>query len=133
MRLDRIVQKERQPVCSLKDSIAQNLHLIICSYRGEAAYSDEFGCSLWDEEFNIQQNPRWRDELCDSIRRAVVRFEPRLLLPEVKASMEELNELIGKNLRVRRCLHIGIDGVIRKTNEEFHFRDTIYISPVAQQ
>jgi phage baseplate assembly protein W len=134
LRLDEIIQKKKHASCPLKHSIAQNLHLIISSYRGEAAYSDEFGCSLWDEEFNIQLNIRWKENLCDSLRQAIQLFEKRLQLQDVKASMEEQSELMSKeNLRVRRCLHIEIRGTIKKTNEQFTFRDTIFISPLSQK
>jgi len=134
LRLDQVIQKKKQATCTLKHSIAQNLHLIICTYRGEAAYSDEFGCSLWDEEFNIQLNFRWKENLCDSLKQAVDQFEKRLQLQEVKVMMQEQNELLERgNLRVRKCLHIEIKGIIKKTNEPFHFRDTIFISPLAQQ
>jgi len=134
LRLDQIIQKIKQATCTLKHSIAQNLHLIISTYRGEAAYSDQFGCSLWDEEFNIQLNFRWKENLCDSLKQAVVQFEKRLQLQEVKVVMQEQNELLEKgNLRVRKCLHIEIKGIIKKTNEPFHFRDSIFISPLAQK
>ena len=134
LRLDQIIQKKKLGTCTLKHSIAQNLHLIISTYRGEAAYSDEFGCSLWDEEFNIQLNFRWKENLCDSLKQAVLQFEKRLQLQEVKVLMQEQNELVEKgNLRVRKCLHIEIKGIIIKTNESFHFRDSIFISPLAQK
>ncbi len=134
LRLDQIIQKQKQPGCTLKHSIAQHLHLIISTYRGEAAYSDEFGCSLWDEEFNIQLNFRWKENLCDSIKRAVDQFEKRLQLQEVKVLLQEQNELLERgNLRVRKCLHIEIRGGIIKTNEAFHFTDIIFISPLAQK
>jgi phage baseplate assembly protein W len=134
LRLDQIIQKRKLATCPLKHSIAQNLHLIISTYRGEAAYSDEFGCSLWDEEFNIQLNFRWKENLCTSLRQAVDQFEKRLELLEVKVMLQEQNELLERgNLRVRRCLHIEIKGVIKKTNEAFHFRDIIFISPLAQK
>ena len=132
--MDQIIQKKKQATCTLKHSIAQQLHLIISTYRGEAAYSEEFGCSLWDEEFNIQLNFRWKENLCDSLKQAIVQFEKRLQLVEVKVLMEEQNELLEKgNMRARKCLHIEIKGVIKKTNESFHFRDAIFISPLAQQ
>lgn len=134
LRLDQIIQKKKQETCSLKHSIAQNLHLLISTYRGEAAYSDEFGCSLWDEEFNIQLNLRWKENLCDSLKNAVFQFEKRLEVEEVRASLQEQNELMeGGNLRVRKRLHIEIKGIIKKTNEPFHFRDLIFISPLAQK
>lgn len=134
LRLDEVIQKNKLVTCTLKHSIAQNLHLIISTYRGEAAYSDEFGCSLWDEEFNIQLNFRWKENLCDSLKRAVDQFEKRLQLQETKVMMQEQNELLKRgNLRVRKCLHIEIKGIIKKTNESFHFRDIIFISPLAQR
>ncbi|HEY2648960.1 MAG TPA: GPW/gp25 family protein [Puia sp.] len=134
LSLDLIVQKKKQATCPLIHSVAQNLHLLISTYRGEAAYSDEFGCSLWDEEFNIQLNFNWKETLIDSLKQAVGRFEKRLQLQEVKVMMQEQNELLEEgNLRVRKCLHIEIRGVIKKTNEPFHFRDIIFISPLAQK
>src|SRR6202035_5990381 len=134
LRLDQIILKKKLPTCSLTHSIAQNLHLIISTYRGEAAYSDEFGCSLWDEEFNIQLNFNWKETLIESLKLAVSRFEKRLQLQDVKVLMQEQNELLKEgNLRVRKCLYIKIRGLIKKTNEPFHFRDIIFISPLAQK
>jgi phage baseplate assembly protein W len=134
LRLDQIIRKKKLPTCALTHSIAQNLHLIISTYRGEAAYSDEFGCSLWDEEFNIQLNFNWKETLIESLKQAVSRFEKRLQLQDVKVLMQEQNELLKEgNLRVRKCLHIEIRGFIKKTNEPFHFRDIIFISPLAQK
>ena len=134
LRLDEVIRKNKLATCTLKHSIAQHLHLIISTYRGEAAYSEQFGCSLWDEEFNIQLNFRWRENLCDSLKGAVDQFEKRLQLQDVKVMMQEQNELLERgNLRVRKCLHIEIKGVIKKTNESFHFRDIIFISPLAQK
>ena len=134
LRLDEILRKKKHAVCTLKHSIAQNLHLVISTYRGESAYSEEFGCSLWDEEFNMQLNMRWKENLCESLKHGIDRFEKRLQVQDIKANMEELQEWTGKeNLRVRRCLHIEIKGIIKKTNEQFHFRSMIYISPLAQK
>jgi phage baseplate assembly protein W len=134
LRLDQIIQKKKQATCPLTHSVAQNLHLLISTYRGEAAYSDEFGCSLWDEEFNIQLNFNWKETLIDSLKQSIGRFEKRLQLQDVKVMMQEQNELLKEgNLRVRKCLHIEIRGSIKKTNEPFHFRDIIFISPLAQK
>jgi phage baseplate assembly protein W len=134
LRLDQVIQKKKAPQCALEHSVAQNIHLIISTYRGESAYSEDFGCSLWDEEFNIQFNLRWKEDLAESLTKAVEQFEKRLQMKEVKVSLEDQNELLGrKNLRVRRCLHVEIKGIIKRTNEAFSFRDSIYISPLAQK
>ena len=134
LRLDEITRKQRHLTCTLRHSMAQNLHLIISTYRGESAFSEDFGCSLWDEEFNMQLNPRWKDNLIASLGLAIGKFEKRLELQEVKVAMEEVNEWVGRdNLRVRKCLHIELKGVIRKTDEPFRYQGAIFISPLAQQ
>jgi phage baseplate assembly protein W len=134
LRLDQVIRKQHLAVCNMKDSIAQNLHLIIGTYRGESAYSPDFGCSVWDEEFNITLNPRWKENLFESLRKAVSLFEKRLQITDIKAYLEEKSERGAKDrLSIRRSLRIEINGIIRKTNEQFNFRDQIYISPLAQQ
>jgi phage baseplate assembly protein W len=134
LRLDTIIQKKQHAVCNMKESIAQNLHLIIGTYRGESAFSPDFGCSLWDEEFNIQLNQRWKENLFDSLRKAILQFEKRLQVTDIKAYLEEKSEWASKDqMRIRRCLRIEIMGIIRKTNESFHFRDQMFISPLSQQ
>lgn len=133
LRLDQIIRKQKQETCNLRHSVAQNLHLIISTYRGESAYSDDYGCSLWDEEFNIQLNSRWKEMLVDSLQRAVGLFEKRLEPEEIRVVLLEQNELSSRgNFRIRKCLNIEIRGVLKKINEPFHFRDSIYISPLAQ-
>ncbi len=134
LRLDLISQKKQHLSCSLKDSIAQNLHLIISTYRGEAAFSEDYGCSLWDEEFNIQLNLRWKENLCDSLTQAIEKFEKRFQLQDIKVSMEEYNELMEKeSSRIRKRVRIEMFGTIKKTNEALNFRDLIFISPLAQK
>ena len=89
LRLDQVVRKQPLAVCNMKDSIAQNLHLIIGTYRGESAFSPDFGCSVWDEEFNITLNPRWKENLYESLRKAISLFEKRLQVNDIKAYLEE--------------------------------------------
>ena len=134
LNLDHIIQKKRHALCGLKESIAQNLHLIISTYRGESAFSDDFGCSLWDEEFNLQFDLQWKENLYESLAHTISKFEKRFKLNDLRANMEEHTETLGKDkLRVRRRLKIEIAGVIRKTNESFNFSDFIFISPLAQK
>ena len=70
----------------------------------------------------------------ESLRRAISLFEKRLQVTDVKAYLEEKTERTVKDrLIIRKSLRIDITGIIRKTNEQFNFRDQVYISPLAQQ
>lgn len=134
LRTDWLMNKKRLPVCSLKHSIAQHLHLILSTYHGETAFAESYGCSLWNEEFNIQLNLRWKESCCESLKYAIERFEKRFQLKDIRVTMEERTENVENGLiRARKCLHIDINGVIIKTNEQFHFNSTLFISPLAQR
>ena len=134
LRLDEVIQKRKLKICSLSDSVKQNLLLIIATYQGETSYSEDFGCSLWNEEFNIQLNLRWKEDVCDSLRNTILNFEKRLRLKEIKVDLAEHNEFqSNRSVRVRRRLLVEITGVLARTNEPFFFSDMIYISPVSQR
>ena len=136
LRPDLILEKKQHEECSQEDSIRQNLHLIISTYQGESAYSNDFGCSIWNEEFNIQTNLRWKEDLLDSLATAISKFERRLVVKKdnIAVFLEEQIEGAGKeNPRLRRALHIEIKAVLKRTNEPFLFRKILFISPVAEK
>jgi phage baseplate assembly protein W len=133
LRTDEIINKKQHNSCSLVESIAQNLHLIISTYRGESSYSEEYGCSIWDEDFKTQLSIRWKEEVRSSVMSALEKFEPRLQVKDVKVDLTEQEFRPDKHsLRVRRKLILGISGFIRKTNEKFSFQKSLYISPLSQ-
>lgn len=133
LRADEIINKRQHNSCSLVESIAQNLHLIISTYRGESSYAEEYGCSIWDEEFKTQLSIRWKEDVRQSVLATIEKFEPRLLVKDVKVDLTEQEFRPDKNsLRVRRKLVLGITGSIKKTNEKFSFQKSLYISPLSQ-
>jgi phage baseplate assembly protein W len=133
LRTDEIIQKKQHNNCALVDSIAQNLHLIISSYRGESAFAFDYGCSIWDEEFRTQLSIRWKEEVRQSVITALEKFEPRLQVSDIKVELvdhESRNQ--QKNLRIRRKVILSVSGIIKKTNEKFNFQKSLFISPLSQ-
>jgi hypothetical protein len=91
---------------------------------------------LWNEEFNIQTNLRWKEDLIDSLTTAISKFERRLTVKKdnIAVYMEEQIEGAGKeNPRLRRALHIEIKAILKRTNESFVFGKIIFISPVSEK
>lgn len=132
LRFDEIIDKKQHNNCSLEESIAQNLHLLVSTYRGESAFAEDYGCSIWDEEFKTQLDIKWKDEVRRSIMNAIEKFEPRLALSDVKIELSDHESRQKTGLRLRRKLIIAISGTIRKTNEKFNFKKTLFISPLSQ-
>lgn len=132
LRFDSIIQKKQHDTCSLTDSIAQNLHLIISTYRGETAYDEEYGCSIWDEEFKTQLNIRWKEEVRQSVITAIEKYEKRLKVSDVKVNLLEHESRDDKTLTIRRKVILSISGAVKKTNESFNFYKSLFISPLSQ-
>ncbi|MER3498848.1 MAG: hypothetical protein C4308_09565 [Chitinophagaceae bacterium] len=133
LRADLLVQKKQHETCSLVDSIAQNLHLIISTYHGESVYAHDFGCSIWDEEFKTQLSVRWKDEVRESVMNAIDKFEPRLQVSDIKVDLLQLEtRALNSTLQVRRKVVLSIAGIIKKTNEKFNFQKSLFISPLSQ-
>jgi phage baseplate assembly protein W len=132
LRFDEIIDKKQHNNCSLEESIAQNLHLLVSTYHGESAFAEDYGCSIWDEEFKTQLDIKWKDEVRKSIMNAIEKFELRLALSDVKVELSDHESRQQTGLRLRRKLLITISGTIRKTNEKFNFKKVLFISPLSQ-
>lgn len=132
LRFDEIIDKKQHNNCSLEESIAQNLHLLVSTYHGESAFAEDYGCSIWDEEFKTQLDIKWKDEVRRSVMNAIEKFELRLALSDVKVELSDHESRQQTGLRLRRKLIITISGTIRKTNEKFNFKKVLFISPLSQ-
>ena len=133
LRLDEILKRKRHELCSLQQSIAQHLHLIITTYTGESRFDPDFGCTIWDEDFNNIPVAKWQDNIKASIESSITKQEQRLQLVQVKTAGDEFEASDGKNFRLKRRLNIGITGKIKKTNEPFEFYESIFISPLSTE
>ena len=119
----------------MKESIAQRIHLILVSDFGEFRFNLSFGNAIWETDFeNISNENSWKDRMSTNIKDSLVMFEPRLqnIIVDIKVLQEEFSE--GKEVvikRIKRKLEINVLGNLVKTNEQFYYRDVIYISPIS--
>ncbi len=120
--------------CSLKDSIAQRIHLILITNLGECRYDKQFGNLIWDHDFeNIPNINAWKDTMSKAVKEAVEKFENRLF--NVKTSLEVTEEeFINREQlslkKIKKRVQIKIQANIKKTNEQFFFQELLYVSPL---
>jgi len=124
--------------CSIEESIAWHIRLLITTSYGECGFDEEFGCEIWEHEFEHAQVSRiWIDKMAIQMKSMLERYEKRLTQITVKASVSEeemRHEEVDKNLvRLQKSLHINVRGNIASTNEPFYFNDKIYLSPFATE
>ena len=129
LRLDKVINRKPLTFCSLQESIAQNLYLLITTDFKELRYDHTYGCSVWEQDFEILANIKWKDTIAGSLEETIRRHEERLNNIKVKVDIEEYKFQGKEMIRIKRKLIIRITGFIVKTNEKFEFMEQIFIAP----
>jgi hypothetical protein len=129
LRLDKVINRKPLTFCSLQESIAQNLYLLITTDFKELRYDHSYGCSVWEQDFEILANIKWKDTIAGSLEETIRKHEERLNNIRVKVEIEEYKLQSKEIIRIKRKLIIRINGFIAKTNEKFEFMEQIFIAP----
>jgi phage baseplate assembly protein W len=133
LRPDLLMKGAAHDKCNLPDSITQYIHLIITTAFGEMQQDENFGCGIWDTDFdNLVSNNRIRERIKLSVYHSVTGYEKRLqsVKVDVFVKEEELpNKINGR--QVKKRLDVQLTAVNRLTNEPFIFRDSFFTGPLS--
>jgi len=124
-------ESRRSYYCSLKESINQNIILIICSKFDHFRYDPSYGCKIWDTDFEIPSEFKWTAQIETSIKEALEKYEKRI--EKIEKFDVQLNKDVKVNRRSGQVLNVTIRGTIRHTNDRFEFSETLFFSPYSRQ
>jgi len=132
--IEAFFSTRRFPVKPLDRSIAENIHLLLITSRGEFEFDPEFGCEVWDNDFETQNTMTgWMDRVASGIQGRLSIYEKRLsdLEITVEHAQAEFFAKIGERVasRLKRKLTVRINAKVANTNEPFRFEDVIFMSP----
>lgn len=134
LRPDLLVKRKEHPLCSLSESIAQNLQLLVTTYQGECKFDETFGSPVWDADFeNIPSINVWKTKTAKDLESILKQKERRLMDPKVAVNLfqeEVMNEMVSA-LMVKRKMELRISAKIEATNETFEFETMFYFSPIS--
>ncbi|AHF17654.1 hypothetical protein NIASO_11780 [Niabella soli DSM 19437] len=133
LELGNILGKKEIKKCSLKDSIAHHLHLMLTTSFGELMSDEQFGNKLWEEDFdNVSYRSRQKEKIILSVGRTIAKFEKRLEKVKIEMYVHQEESPSGTaDPRMKRKLEFVITAVISATNEPITYRDGFFISPLA--
>jgi phage baseplate assembly protein W len=135
LRFDDIFAKKDLPKCSIEESIARNIQLLITTVWGENKMDQEYGSFFWENDFDIlTTNAKRREIIIHSIQYAIQRYEKRLQNVRVEVDIKQAevrDEQSGT--RLRRKIDMVITGTIRKNNQMFRFPTGFFIGPFAME
>ena len=135
LALEQIMQKKEHPKCSLQQSIAQSLHLIITTALGEWPADDNFGCSIWDHDFdNITSSHKLKEWIIESLQNSIQQYEKRLRNVQIDLVIRQ-EEKAGNpsGYKVKKRIIINITAFLHSTNENFTYQDSFFTAPLSYQ
>ncbi|MEX6688138.1 GPW/gp25 family protein [Danxiaibacter flavus] len=134
LQLGAVVEGSELPVCSLRHSIEKNLELIITTRFGEHRSDPDFGCEIWEMDFElIVSTSRWEEKLRQSLLKSITTHELRLADVSATVVITDIEKFnIFKNFtEQKKRVDIHITGTIRKTGEPFAFHTNMFLSPLS--
>lgn len=131
LALDRIVMKQMLAKCPDREAIHQHLYLLMVTHFDETRFDENYGCALWEHDFSILSQIKWKDLIRESLETSISKFERRITQTKVRVEIEELEVMSKNNSYVRKRIGVEVKAVIRRTNEPFIFFERIFISPMS--
>lgn len=131
LALDRIVMKQMLAKCPDREAIHQHLYLLMVTHFDETRFDENYGCALWEHDFSILSQIKWKDLIRESLEVSISKFERRITQTKVRVEIEELEVMSKTNNYVRKRIGVEVKAVIRRTNEPFIFFERIFISPMS--
>ena len=125
-----LLERQQLPRCSMQESIAQHLYLMLTTYFGESRYEPEFGCQVWEQDFEAMTTIRWKDNVQRSVEQSIRAYEPRLRRARVQVAVTDF-ELRNVAQRIRKRLEVTVHAALHHTDEPFAFQASLFVAPLS--
>lgn len=115
-------------------SISQYIELIIFTRYGEHRYMPDFGCEIWDLDFElIISESIWEEKLRQSLMRSISKYETRIYDVQIEVHIKEVNKFypLRNVTEIKKQVEILINAKIQKTGEKYKFSTALFLSPLS--
>ncbi len=126
-----VLQKQDLHRCTLQQSVNNHIHLILTTTFGEMSNDMNYGCSIWENDFdNLTSNNKIREQIKQSLLKAINKYETRIQNVKVEILIkqeEQQTKLTGKH--VKKLLDINITALLVATSERIQYNDRFFTGP----
>ena len=131
IKFERVFNDGKFNVCSLNESVARNLHLLITTCPGENLQNDFFGSAFWDNDYEIHISQDERRQIVEhSLKEQISKFENRLENVQLIVRVKQAEFPGIHNTQLRYRLEIIINGRLKRNAEPFSFATGFFIGPL---
>jgi len=135
VRFSKVLEGRELITCSdVGDSIAQYIQLLLITRPGENRFDPQFGCAIWDLDFELVVNEgTWKEGFRVAVVDAIRQYEKRIENVKVDLNIETVERHIGikKRPELRRRAMVYIRANIVETGEYFTFSTQLFLSPLS--
>jgi len=120
--------------CTEEESIDQHLELIITTCPGEHKYDPEFGCRIWDLDFErVVSMHKWEEQFVQYLSEAIKKYERRIQEIDTRVKFYDVrNEHdISGAISIRKRVDIQVDSIILSNKKKCCFYYSIYLGPLS--
>lgn len=138
LNLDSIIDGDNRNLhtCSEAESIDQHMELIITTCPGEHKFNKNFGCRIWDMDFErVVLRKKWEEEFTRHILEAVERFESRIKNVDVSIEVMEVvkEDEITKTTAIKKKVIVQIKGTLVSSGAYCGFRYKLFLGPLSTE
>lgn len=128
----RVLQKKDLPDCNLETSVEQHIQLLITTVMGENKDDPQYGCKLWDADFDIRaSNNEVKEQVETAVKAAISQYEKRLTQIRVTATVSQEELMAVSARKVKKKIKVAVNGVLARNKTPFHYSSYFYVSPLS--
>ncbi len=118
----------------LGKSISNHIELIIFTRYGEHRFRSDFGCEIWDLDFElIVSESLWEEKFRKSLLKSISDYEFRIYKIEVEVRITEVENVypLRKITEIKKKVDIIVRALIKTTGEKYFFSTALFLSPLS--
>lgn len=122
--------------CSERESIDQNIELLLTTFPGEHRFDPNFGCRIWEMDFeNVSSYELWEERFKQYVHESINRYETRLTEVVVNIYLRDIvkEERLSYSVTVRKRADIYVSAQMTSTEEPLNLIYTLYLGPLSNE
>ena len=132
LTLEKVMQQQEHPKCSLQQSVTDHLHLLLTTSYGGFPGDENFGCSIWDYDFdNVTSAHKLKEIFRQSLLDAIHSYEKRIANVRADVLMRQEDVPSDSGRVVKKRIDVTISGILKLTNEPYTYRDSFFVGPLS--
>lgn len=118
----------------LGKSISNHIELVIFTRFGEHRFHNDFGCEIWDLDFElIVSESIWEEKFRKSLLKSITDYEFRIYNTAVEVRITEVENVypLRKITEIKKKVDISVRALIKTTGEKYFFNTALFLSPLS--